>query len=94
MKESNFEFFTKNKIEGLQHIVGGMNATVVVGGNRPEYLGHGDTWYDSTENKQTSNSTDITLGKTGDRVIAIAAPGGHDQGFVDAPEGTQYRLVD
>ncbi len=73
-KQSKFELFQKNKIEGLQSIVGGARATVVTGGNRPEWIGHGDTWYDFTEHNKTS----AWSGGWGDGDLVVSvSPGGN-----------------
>ncbi len=79
----------------MQHIVGGMYATVVTGGNRPEYIGHGDTWYDASENNRTADWSDLDGSNRGDLVIAMVAPGGGGEPpkYIDAPIGTQYEAV-
>lgn len=79
MEKSKFELFQKNKIEGLQHIVGGMYATIVVpGGNRTDLVGHGDTWYEPTEGGHTSSWSDLDGGNKGDLIVAKAIGGNPD----------------
>ncbi len=77
-KQSKFELFKKNKIEGLQSIVGGFRLTMIASGaNR----GHGDTWYDVRENNMTGK--EVNSWGTGDLVVAIA-PGPQDPNDPDA----------
>jgi hypothetical protein len=73
MEKSKFELFQKNKIEGLQQILGGQNATVVVeGGNRKELVGHVDTWYPVGDGPKTGDWSNLDGSDKGDLVVFSA----------------------
>jgi hypothetical protein len=64
------DFFVKNKISGLNYIIGGSICTVT--GDFKNGKHHGDTFYSPTENQKTSKDT--WDGKKGDLIVAMVVP--------------------
>ncbi len=87
---SAFDFFQKHKVEGLQHIVGGMYFTNVTRSpTSPQIVGRKDVFYDSTEHDRTSSAHNADGSGRGDLVLLAGESGGE----IEAPLDTEYEAI-